>query len=46
MSLKVIGASVSPFVRKVRAFLAAKGVEYEQDPVNPFAPPDGFCWPC
>jgi glutathione S-transferase len=32
----VIGASVSPFVRKVRAFLAEKGIAYDLDPVIPF----------
>jgi glutathione S-transferase len=42
MTLTVIGAAVSPFVRKVRVFLAEKGLEYEHDPVNPFAPPEGF----
>ena len=42
MSLVVLGASVSPFVRKVRAFLAEKGVAYELDPVNPFSPPEGW----
>jgi len=33
----VYGASVSPFVRKVRAFLAEKNIPYELDPVVPFA---------
>src|SRR5262245_54420420 len=42
MSLVVLGANASPFVRKVRAFLAEKNVPYELDPVNPFAPPDGW----
>ena len=42
MSLVVLGASVSPFVRKVRSFLAEKGVAYELDPVNPFSPPEGW----
>jgi glutathione S-transferase len=32
----VYGASASPFVRKVRAFLAEKGVSYDLDPVVPF----------
>jgi glutathione S-transferase len=42
MSLVVLGASVSPFVRKVRVFLAEKGLAYEHDPVNPFSPPEGW----
>ena len=42
MSLVVLGASVSPFVRKVRTFLAEKGIAYEHDPVNPFSPPAGW----
>lgn len=41
-TLTVLGASVSPFVRKVRAFLAEKDLEYEQVQVNPFAPPEGW----
>ena len=40
MSLVVLGASVSPFVRKVRSFINEKGLAYEHDPVNPFSPPD------
>ena len=42
MSLVVLRGSVSPFVRKVRVFLAEKGVDYDLDPVNPFAPPEGW----
>jgi glutathione S-transferase len=42
MSLVVLGGSVSPFVRKVRVVLAEKGVDYTLDPVNPFAPPEGW----
>ena len=42
MSVVVLGASVSPFVRKVRTFLAEKGVAYEHDPVNPFSPPENW----
>jgi glutathione S-transferase len=34
----VHGASASPFVRKVRVFLAEKGVPYELNPVTPFPP--------
>jgi len=42
MSLVLLGGSVSPFVRKVRVFLAEKGLEYQHEQVNPFAPPDGW----
>jgi len=40
MSLVVLGASASPFVRKVRVVLAEKGLDYEHQQVNPFAPPE------
>lgn len=37
----VYGVNASPFVRKVRVFLAEKGLEYQLDPVIPGqAPPD------
>jgi glutathione S-transferase len=42
VSLVVLGGSVSPFVRKVRVFLAEKGLAYEHQQVNPFAPPEGW----
>src|SRR5262245_50725628 len=42
MSLVLLGGSVSPFVRKVRVFLAEKGLDYQHEQVNPFAPPDGW----
>jgi glutathione S-transferase len=42
MSLVVLGAGVSPFVRKVRAFLAEKGQSYQLEMVNPYAPPQGW----
>ena len=42
MSLVVLGGSVSPFVRKVRVFLAEKGLDYTLEQVNPFAPPEGW----
>ncbi|HSJ98815.1 MAG TPA: glutathione S-transferase family protein [Myxococcota bacterium] len=42
MSLVVLGNGVSPFVRKVRAFLAEKGQPYQHDPISPFAPPEGW----
>lgn len=39
MTYKLMGANVSPFVRKVRVMLAEKGIAYEFEPVSPFAPP-------
>jgi glutathione S-transferase len=42
MTLTVIGAPLSPFVRKVRVVLAEKKIDYKLDPVSPFAPPPGF----
>ena len=42
MALIVYGASVSPFVRKVRVMLAEKGLKYELDPVAPFPPRPEF----
>ena len=42
MSYTVHGAGISPFVRKVRAFLVEKGLEYAHDPVIPFNPPPTF----
>jgi glutathione S-transferase len=42
MSLIVYGASLSPFVRKVRIFLAEKGVDYQLEQVNPFSAPPSF----
>ena len=42
MTLTVLGGSVSPFVRKVRAFLTEKRLDYEHQQVNPFAPPEGW----
>jgi glutathione S-transferase len=42
MALTVLGGGVSPFVRKVRVFLAEKGVDYQFEPVNPFGPPEGW----
>lgn len=40
--LTLIGGNVSPFVRKVRVFCAEKGIDYELEPLNPFAAPEGF----
>lgn len=42
MSLVLLGASPSPFVRKVRVVLAEKGLGYEHEQVNPFAGPPGW----
>lgn len=42
MSLVVLGGGVSPYVRKVRAFLAEKGQPSEHEQVNPFSPPAGW----
>ncbi len=42
MTLTLYGASLSPFVRKVRVMLAEKGLEYTLDQVNVFNPPDWF----
>jgi glutathione S-transferase len=39
--ITVYGANISPFVRKVRVFLAEKNIQYKLEPVNPFtAGPD------
>lgn len=42
MSLVLLGGSVSPFVRKVRVFLVEKGLEFQHEQVNPYAPPEGY----
>jgi glutathione S-transferase len=42
MSLELLGASASPFVRKIRVVLAEKGLDYEHQQVNPFAAPPGW----
>jgi len=42
MSLKLIGANLSPFVRKVRIVLAEKGLSYDQDPMVPVGVPDEY----
>ena len=39
---EVIGSALSPFVRKVRAVLAFKGLAYDLTDVNIFAPPQWF----
>lgn len=42
MSLTIYGAALSPFVRKVRVFLAEKGLDYTLENVNIFPVPDWF----
>lgn len=42
MAIVVYGGSLSPFVRKVRVVLTEKGVPYQLEQVNPFAPPPSF----
>ena len=42
MAIKILGGNVSPFVRKVRAFCAEKGIPYELEQINPFNPPAGW----
>jgi len=40
--MKIIGSYISPYVRKVLACLALKGVDYEIDPITPFYGNDEF----
>jgi glutathione S-transferase len=40
--MKIIGSYVSPYVRKVLACLALKGLEYEIDPITPFFGGEAF----
>jgi len=40
--MKIIGSYVSPYVRKVLACLALKGLDYEIDPITPFYGNDDF----
>jgi glutathione S-transferase len=42
MAYTVIGSPISPFVRKVLVVLKEKGIAYEHQDLNPFAPPEGF----
>ena len=42
MSYTVYGAGISPFVRKVRALLMEKGIDYTHEVVTPFNPPPDF----
>lgn len=42
MTYQLLGANVSPFVRKVRVLLAEKGIDYDYEQVSPFSPPEGW----
>jgi glutathione S-transferase len=42
MTLTVYGAPLSPFVRKVRIFLAEKGLEYQLEIITPFGQPEWY----
>lgn len=42
MSFTVIGAPLSPFVRKVHLSMQLKGLEFTIDPVSPFDLPEGY----
>ena len=42
MSITLYGASLSPFVRKLRAALVEKGLEFEQVQVDPFRQPPNY----
>jgi glutathione S-transferase len=42
MGFKIIGAGLSPFVRKTRAFFAEKGIPYEHEPLIPFGVPPEY----
>jgi glutathione S-transferase len=42
MAYTVLGSPISPFVRKVMVYMTEKGIPFEHEDVNPFAPPDGF----
>lgn len=42
MNYRILGASLSPFVRKVRVYCAEKHIAYDLEEVSPFAPPEGW----
>jgi glutathione S-transferase len=42
MTTTVYGAPLSPFVRKVRATLLEKGIDYHLEVILPYAPPEGY----
>jgi len=42
MKYLILGAPLSPFVRKVRVFCAEKGIDYDMEFISPFSPPEGW----
>ena len=42
MPFIVIGAPLSPFVRKVHIAMQLKGIEFDVDPISPFNLPEGY----
>ncbi|MCZ6831464.1 MAG: glutathione S-transferase family protein, partial [Gammaproteobacteria bacterium] len=40
--MKIYGANLSPFVRKVLAVCSIKGLDYEHQVVTPGSPPEGY----
>ena len=40
--VQIVGSYLSPYVRKVLAFLDLKGIDYEIDPIVPFMGGDRF----
>ena len=42
MPATLYGINVSPFVRKVRAYMAEKGLAYDLEIINPFEPPADY----
>lgn len=42
MKYVILGAPLSPFVRKVRVYCAEKGIGYDLEPINPFSPPENW----
>ena len=42
MGIKIFGAALSPFVRKVRVAVKEKGLDYEHVHVDPFKKPDDY----
>jgi len=42
VALELLGAGVSPFVRKVRALCAEKRIDYTLTLISPFDPPEGW----
>ena len=42
MTITIYGSMLSPFNRKVQVCMLEKGIEYENEHVNPFAPPPWY----